>query len=122
MDLNINEDFELVLNGGSADVLDTGEHTEILRNIILKEEFFFNKKFMLENIYNRKLYEVNLTNFELADKIKKALLSHYKEAYYNFEIIQRLGAIVIVNSGEVSVYYKDTVTDKLVFDEITRRV
>ena len=72
--------------------------------------------------YNRKLYEVNLTNFELADKIKKALLSHYKEAYYNFEIIQRLGAIVIVNSGEVSVYYKDTVTDKLVFDEITRRV
>ena len=122
MDLNINENFELVLNDGSADVLDTGEHTEVLRNIILKEEFFFNKKFMLENIYNRKLYEVNLTNFELADKIKKALLSHYKEVYYNFEIIQRLGAIVIVNSGEVSVYYKDTVTDKLVFDEITRRV
>ena len=122
MDLNINENFELVLNDGSADVLDTGEHTEVLRNIILKEEFFFNKKFMLENIYNRKLYEVNLTNFELADKIKKALLTHYKETYYNFEIIQWLGAIVIVNSGEVSVYYKDTDTDKLVFDEITRRV
>ena len=122
MDLNINEDFELVLSDGSADVLDSREHTEVLRNIILKEEFFFNKKFMLENIYNRKLYEVNLTNFELADKIKKALLSHYEETYYNFEIIQRLGVIVIVNSGEVSVYYKDTVTDKLVFDEITRRV
>lgn len=40
MDLNINENFELVLNDGSADVIDTGEHTEVLRNIILKEEFF----------------------------------------------------------------------------------
>ena len=29
MDLNINENFELVLNDGSADVLDTGEHTEV---------------------------------------------------------------------------------------------
>ncbi len=120
MDLNIDENFELKLTSGSASAEDANN---VLKNIILKEEFFFNKKALLEEIYNRRKYDVGLDNFNLANQIKSNLLQFYNEKYTNVDKIKDLNVDVIVLKGNVSVYYRDDSTNKLIFgEEISRRL
>lgn len=120
MDLNIDENFELRLIGGSASA---EEANNVLKNIILKEEFFFNKKLLLEEIYNRKKYDISLSNFDLAKQIKSNLLQFYNEKYSGIDKINDLNVDIIVLKGNVSVYYRDDSTNKLIFgEEISRRL
>lgn len=120
MDLNIDENFELRLISGSASAEEAGN---VLKNIILKEEFFFNKKYLSEEIYNRKKYSPDLKTFDLAKQVKNNLLQFYSEKYANVDKIKDLNVDVIILEGNISVYYRDDSTNKLIFgEEIMRRL
>ena len=117
-DINIDENFELIVRNGkeTTDFSILLEEEQYLKSLIIRNEIHFSTDTFFERIFDLRLYP-GLSDTEIETQIENKLLIFYEEQFP--QVRNYLGVETFINGPELTVFYINKITGKLLFETET---